>query len=83
MQRTYLGQRQAAKRVHRFDERETALLSRYNEDGKLIKVVPYTSGVENGLAREYRADGTLITVTYYRNGYFQKKNASTGSTRTG
>ncbi len=37
------------------------------------KVIPFTSGVENGLAKEYRKDGVLITVTNYRNGYFQKK----------
>jgi antitoxin component YwqK of YwqJK toxin-antitoxin module len=39
----------------------------------LIRVIPFSNGVENGLAREYDTNGKLITVTQYKNGYFQKE----------
>ena len=52
---------------------KNGLLKSYNEDGKLIKVVPTPAAWKTDWRANTAPTARLITVTYYRNGYFQKE----------
>jgi antitoxin component YwqK of YwqJK toxin-antitoxin module len=46
----------------------------YSNSGKLLKIIPFANGLEEGTAKEYDELGTLILITEYQKGYVLKRD---------
>lgn len=42
-------------------------------NSKLIKVIPFVEGKENGVGKEFDSNGTLISLIYYKSGFISRQ----------
>jgi antitoxin component YwqK of YwqJK toxin-antitoxin module len=45
----------------------------YFTKSKLIRLVPFIDGKENGVGKEFDIDGTLISLVYYKSGFISRQ----------
>lgn len=45
----------------------------FDSKDKLIKIIPFQNGLEEGVAKEFNNEGIIILLTYYQKGYVMKR----------